>query len=266
MTGGREERCFFFFFWRRTNTVPWGVSMCSLLIYVLNSRRKRNWVGFGGDHLLAVEVRFAVVFVSVSGFWGGGPWSNWRRRCSRCPLGTGSETCCSGTGRATTGMNAAACSVYARRTESVAHQYNIRTLYHCLESTHFFCTAIKSLWSQQIRCMNVSENFMVSFAVLFKGRCCNRFSRLPVCAEATGDNTVKTIQAIWKHRRKHILKDTLILSCCFFYSFRARGAFVQIYTYKVLQNNPLIEFKWEELKNSYSKECLHWAIPFLCIP
>lgn len=42
--------------------------MCSLLIYVLNSRRKRNGVGFGGDHLLAVEVRFAVVFVSVSGF------------------------------------------------------------------------------------------------------------------------------------------------------------------------------------------------------
>lgn len=29
--------------------MPWCVSMCSLLIYVLNSRRKRNGVGFGGS-------------------------------------------------------------------------------------------------------------------------------------------------------------------------------------------------------------------------
>jgi len=40
--------------------------MYSLLIYVLNSRRTRTGVGSGGDHLVGVEVRFAVVFVPIS--------------------------------------------------------------------------------------------------------------------------------------------------------------------------------------------------------
>lgn len=85
--------------------MPWGLSMFLLSIYVLNSRRKGDGVGFGGEILLGVEVRFAVLFVFVSGFWEGGSWSNWRRRFSLCLLGTGSETCCSGTGRPTTGKN-----------------------------------------------------------------------------------------------------------------------------------------------------------------
>lgn len=110
---------FFPHFGGRSKTMPWDVSMCSLLISVLNSRRKRSEVDFWGVHLLGVEVQFAVI--SVFGLWGGGPWSNWRRRCSLCPLGTGSETCCSGTGRPTTGKDAANCIIYARRTESVAH-------------------------------------------------------------------------------------------------------------------------------------------------
>ncbi|XP_034449187.1 potassium channel subfamily T member 2 isoform X2 [Hippoglossus hippoglossus] len=79
--------------------------MCSLFIHGLNSRREKSGVGFWGVHFLRLEVRFAFISVCVSGLRGGGrPWLNWRRRCSRCPLGTGSETCCSGTGRPTTGL------------------------------------------------------------------------------------------------------------------------------------------------------------------
>lgn len=140
---GRQERQKFILFiifscsGGRSKTTPWGVSMCSSLIYVLNSRGRRRRrrgteLDLGGVHLLSAEVRFAVISVSVSGLWGGGggPWSNWRRRCSRCPLGTGSETCCSGTGRPTTGKDAATCAVYARRTESVAHLCATRASHH----------------------------------------------------------------------------------------------------------------------------------------
>lgn len=35
--------------------------MCWVLISVLNSRSKRNGVGFGGIHLLGVEVRFVAI-------------------------------------------------------------------------------------------------------------------------------------------------------------------------------------------------------------
>lgn len=66
----KERSCLFFpVLGRRRKTMPWGVSMCSLLIYVLNSRRK-SW--FWGVHLLlgGVEVRFAVISVSISGLCG----------------------------------------------------------------------------------------------------------------------------------------------------------------------------------------------------
>lgn len=51
--GCQEERevVFFFYLWEGSKTMPWSVSMCSLLIYVLNSRRKGQGVGFEGVHL-----------------------------------------------------------------------------------------------------------------------------------------------------------------------------------------------------------------------
>lgn len=163
--------------------MSWSVFMCLLSIYVLNSKRKRNGVGFGVVHLLGAEVRFAVIFVSVTGLWGGEPWSNWRRRCSLCPLGTGSETCCSGTGKPTTGKGAA---LYARRTESVAYVWAMRASYLSpyLKSMHLFCACILSLtlWNQVCKCVGV--------AILREGAqlccstsCCNRFSPYRVCAE-----------------------------------------------------------------------------------
>lgn len=142
---------FWFSFWRRSKRMPWDVSMCSLLIPVLNNRRKRCRVGLGGVHLLGVEVQFAII--SVSGLRRG-PWSNWRRRCSPCPLGTGSETCCSGIGRPTTGKDAANCIVYARIEHRIfcAHWDRIalstKVLRYCacaLHHTYVVCSGVNVL-------------------------------------------------------------------------------------------------------------------------
>lgn len=108
----------------RLNIVPWSVSMCLMLIYGLNNTRKSVGVGSGrGASRCGGAVCGGICLFSPC-FWRGEPWSNWKRRCSRCPLGTGSETCCSETGRRMIGKNAAACSIYARRAASVAHLWS----------------------------------------------------------------------------------------------------------------------------------------------
>lgn len=74
----QEERSWFDFspphththFGVRSKSLPWDVSMCTLLISALSSRRKRSGVGFEGVHLGGVEAQFSVL--TVSGAWGGG--------------------------------------------------------------------------------------------------------------------------------------------------------------------------------------------------
>lgn len=170
---------FWFSFWRRSKRMPWDVSMCSLLIPVLNNRRKRCRVGLGGVHLLGVEVQFAII--SVSGLRRG-PWSNWRRRCSPCPLGTGSETCCSGIGRPTTGKDAANCIVYARIEHRIRRaSVHIEIASPCLQK-YSAIVRVRLIILMSFVQVWMCWNILLPAAQLCCYGCCNRFTP---CADAT---------------------------------------------------------------------------------
>lgn len=175
-----KEVNFFFCLGERTKTMPWAVSMCSLLMSVLNSRGKRNGVGFGD---------------STSSAW----------RCGLrwfLSLSLGSEK--EDNGRTGEGGAPAATSVPVPRpvARRLADRRQVRMQllasfthgapnplricvpreHHttCLKSTRLFFVCILSLCS---RCMNVLDYFTTQLQLCYYGGC-NRFSRCLVCAEA----------------------------------------------------------------------------------
>lgn len=94
---------------------------------------------------------------------GGGPWWNWRRMCSRCHLGTGSETCCSGTGRPTTGKGRSRSSITCARQSETPCAWGARrkvpifmfALFYSISITFVFICASGDINSGACNCQIV---------------------------------------------------------------------------------------------------------------
>lgn len=145
--------------------MPWGASMCSLLISVLNSRRRKSGVGFRGF---------------TSWVW---------RSCFWWYLSLGSKL--EDHGRTGEGSAPAPPSVPVPRpvARGLASRRQVRmqllaafthgapnpqrivcamrvSNHHVKKSSHLFCVCIISLWPRRCRCVNVLEYVLASCAAL----------------------------------------------------------------------------------------------------